>query len=150
MPSTFKVVNKLADLKTLATRLETIVQDEEFPITPEEYEAEIEASAWALGYEGVEDIPNKAIPLVLLKSQVNLYYMLSGKHARHHRVRIEGDMEIHSQQTAENYLKLAYRMEIRLDKEMARLAENIENIEATRYRVSTIGNVPRSNGGRYE
>jgi hypothetical protein len=139
----------LANLTTLVMQLEGRVQDNEFPLSNYDYEAEIEASAVSLGYEDITELPKKLESLVILKSQLNFYYLLAGKHAKNYRVRIEGDMEIHSNQVAENYLKLATKLEDRLDKEMERLTDSIEMIESTRYRVSTIGNVPRSTGGDY-
>lgn len=139
----------MADVNSIVARLERMVKDNEYPFTPAECEEELLSCAASLGYESIEDIPLQAEGLVLLKAQINLYYALSGLHAKNYRVRIEGDMEIHSQQVAENYLKLAFALERRLEKEMERLGENIEVIEATRYRVSTIGNVPRSTGVKY-
>ena len=135
-------------LNNLMDRLEVKVQDEEFPITAFEYESEIKDAILSLGYESIDELPAKIESLVLLKCQINFYYMLAGKHARNYRVRVEGDMEVHAQQVAGNYLSLADTMETRLEKEMEKLAE-IEMIEATRYRVSTIGNVPKSTGVKY-
>jgi hypothetical protein len=136
----------LADINVLSTRLSGRVQDNEYPIIPAEYTAEIEDSIALLGYEP-ETLPKTLEPIVLKKAMVNLYYILAGKHAKNYRVRIEGDMEIHSQQVAENYLKLALELEKGLERDIEKHTESIEMIEASRWRVSDNRNTPPSEGG---
>lgn len=138
-------------LSNLVKRLSFLVSDDEFPISEEEYRDELISTAASLGYEDILEIPSKKVEsLILLKAQMNFYYMLAGKHARNYRVRVEGDMEVHAHQTSLNYLKLASALENRLEDELERISDHIEIIEATRYRVTTNGHVPYSNGAEYK
>lgn len=140
----------MAEINELVSKLEARVQDVEFPITPEEYLDEIESNILGLGYEDPTTLPKKLESVVILMSQVNFYYTLAGKHAKNFRVRVEGEMEMHPQQVAENYLKLAMTMEDKLETELMRKSDTMEVIESTRWRVSDNRLVPRSTGGDYQ
>lgn len=138
----------MADLSELVARLKKKVSDEVFPFEDTYYESEIQSALDYFGYS-IDNLPKQLEPMVLLKAQTNMYYDLAGKHARYHRVRIEGDIEIHRQHTAENYLKMAMALEDRLDKEIDRFIGSVEMIEATRWRVSDNILVPKSDGSGY-
>lgn len=138
----------MGKLNDLATRLAGRVQDDTFPLTDDDYSYEIQAAAAMLGYEGdaIEDITFPHERIVLTMAEMNLYYLLAGKHAKNFRTRVEGDMEIHPQQVAGNYLELAQALEERLDSLMAQYTDSVKVIEATRWRVSDNQLVPHSDG----
>lgn len=139
----------MADIAVLAARLEKRVSDATFPYSPEDYQDEILQVAVSLGYDDILELPPKLEAVVVMMAQVNMYYTLAGKHAQNHRVRIEGDMEIHPQQVAENYLKLAVEFEKKAEAERGMVTDSIEVLDATRWRVSDNRTVPKPNGGAY-
>lgn len=139
----------MADVMLLAEKLERRVSDAVYPYSPEDYEDEIKSAASTLGYEDILELPSKLEVIVVMMAQVNMYYTLAGKHAQNHRVRIEGDMEIHPQQVAENYLKLALAFDKKVAEEQGKVTDSIEVLDATRWRVSDNRTVPRPNGGAY-
>lgn len=129
----------------LVTRLSARVQDEDYPYTEQQYLDEILSVITEYNYSP-DNLPPNLENLVLLKCQVNLYYDLSGKHAKNYRVRIEGDMEVHKHQPSRQYIQLAMELEKRLNDELDRKMDSIEVIEATRWRVSDNRNTPYPDG----
>jgi len=140
-------------LEFLVNRLKARVDDEVFPPTDEELQDLIVDALSEVGYPygevPIEKLPREYIPLVLKVAQKNGYYNLAGKHARFHRFRIEGDLEVHQQHTASNYLKLATALEKSLDEELAAKVDTITVSDASRWRVSDNRMVPKPDGSAY-
>lgn len=140
----------MADLVTLRERLKAIVNDQSFPFTDQEYEQQIIDAVYR--YDPtltVDQLPPQAERLVLLIAQTNMYYILAGKHAQNFRVRVEGDIEIHANDPAEQYLKLAMDLENRIEKELAQTA-TIQVGTATRRRVEGNEIVPNPDGSAWQ